>query len=261
MGRMLAAALGLALAMSARAEVVMKEVRYADRGAELTGYVAYDDAVKEKRPGLLVVHEWWGITPHIKDFTRYLASRGFTAFAVDMYGKTAQDSKTAGELMNGVMSAPEVMKSRFGAARKVLASQPTVDSRRIGAIGFSMGGAVVLAMARAGEDLAGVASVYGSLATRFPAQPGMVKSRLLILQAPDDPYVKAESIEAFRNEMQAAKVDYRFVEYAGAKHGFSNPEATANGKKFDMAIGYSAEADRASRADMIKFFDEIFEKR
>jgi dienelactone hydrolase len=262
MGRAFAAAiLGIAMTISAQAAIVMKEVAYGDGATALKGYLAYDDAIKDKRPGLLVVHEWWGVTPHVKDFARYFASNGYTALAVDMYGRTAEDRKAAGELMNSVMGSPAVVKSRFDAARNVLASHPTVDPKRIGAIGFSMGGTVVLDMARAGEDLAAVASVYGNLATKGPARPGTMKSRVLVLHAEGDPFVKPESIEAFRNEMDAAKVDYRFVGYQGVKHGFSNPEATQNGRKYDMPIAYDAETDRTSRAEMLKFFSEIFGKR
>jgi dienelactone hydrolase len=246
---------------SARAAVVLEEVRYKDGNTALTGYIAYDNATKEKRPGIFVVHEWWGVTEHVKDYARALAAKGYTAFVADMYGKVAADRKEAGELMGAVMGTPEVMKARYLAAKSVLVSHPTVDPKRLGAIGFSMGSSVVLNVARMGEDLAGVVSVYGGLATRTPAQPGTMKSRVLVLHAVGDPFVKAESIDAFRNEMKAANVAYRFVDYPGVQHGFANPDATANGKKFEMPISYNAEADRKAREAMIAFFSEVFGKR
>jgi len=259
--RWLLAFLAFALIAPSHAAVVFKEVAYKDGETALKGYVAYDDAMKDKRPGLLVVHEWWGVTEHVKGFARELAAKGYTAMVVDMYGKVADEPKLAGELMKGLMGEPAVMKSRFEAARKVLVSHPTVDPKRLGAIGYSMGSTVVLDMARQGEELAGVASVYGGLATKTPAQPGVMKSRVLVLHAPGDPYAKAENVDAFKKEMAAAKVDYRWVEYPGAKHGFANPEATENGKKYNMPIAYDAATDKKSKAEMLKFFSGIFDKR
>lgn len=251
----------LCAAFSVRAAVVLEEVKYKDGDAALTGFIAYDKAMKDKRPGIFVVHEWWGVTEHVKDYAKALAAKGYTALVVDMYGKVAADRKEAGELMNSVMGTPEVMKSRFAAARKVLVAHPTVDPKRLGAVGFSMGSSVVLNMARMGEELAGVVSVYGGLGTKTPAQSGTMKSRVLVLHAVGDPFAKAESVDAFHKEMKAANVNYRFNEYKGVQHGFANPEATANGKKFDMPISYNAEADKRARAEMLKFFSEIFDKR
>jgi dienelactone hydrolase len=163
--------------------------------------------------------------------------------------------------MKGVMGTPEVMRSRFEAAKAVLASHPTVDAKRLGAVGFSMGGPIVLTMARMGDDLAGVVSVYGNLETKNPAKAGVTKSRVLVIHADGDPFVKPEAIPAFKKEMEAAKVNYSFVTYAGVKHGFANPEATVSGKKFDMPIAYNAEADRKAKAEVVKFFSGIFDKR
>jgi dienelactone hydrolase len=253
--------IGLALASASHAAIVAKEVEYRDGNTPLKGYLAYDDAMKDRRPGLLVVHEWWGLTRHPRELARELAAKGYTVLAADMYGKVAEDPKVAGELMNGVMGSPEIMKSRFEAAKNFLAAQPTVDPKRLGAVGFSMGGRVVLSMARMGDDLAGVVSVYGNLETNTPAKAGVTRSRVLVINAAGDPFVKPESIPAFKKEMEAAKVNYRFVEYPGVKHGFSNPDATKNGKKFDMPIAYNAAADRKSKEEMLKFFSEIFDKR
>jgi dienelactone hydrolase len=259
--RWLLALLAFALIAPSHAAVVFKEVAYKDGEATLKGYIAYDGAMKQKRPGLLVVHEWWGVTEHVKSIARELAAKGYTAMVVDMYGKVADEPKLAGELMKGVMGEPAVMKSRFDAAKSVLVSHPTVDPKRLGAIGYSMGSSVVLNMARQGEELAGVASVYGALATKTPAQPGVMKSRVLVLHVPGDPYARPEDVEAFKKEMAAARVNYRWVEYPGAKHGFANPDATGNGKKYNMPIAYDAATDRKSKAEMLKFFSGIFDRR
>jgi dienelactone hydrolase len=260
LARLMFASLAVALTLPSHAAVVLKEVGYKDGRTALKGYVAYDDAVKERRPGVLVVHEWWGVTEHMKTVARELAAKGYTAMVVDMYGQTATEPKLAGDLMNSVMGEPAVMKSRFDAARKVLVAQPTVDPKRVGAVGYSMGSSVVLDMARQGEDLAGVVSVYGGLGTKTPAQPGTMKARVLVLHAPGDPFAQPEAIEAFKKEMEAAKVDYRWVEYPGAKHGFANPDATENGRKYNMPIAYDAATDEKSRAEIQKFFSGVFRR-
>ena len=248
-------------ATSPSPSTVAEEVSYADGDTRLTGYLAYDAATTGKRPGVLIVHEWWGVTPHVRDYARDLASRGYVALSADMYGKVAEDPKTAGELMRSVMGAPEVMRSRFAAARRLLAAHPAVDASRIAAVGFSMGGRVVLQMARAGEDLAGVASIYGTLATSEPARPGVTRARVLVIHADGDPFVKPESIPAFRSEMESANVDYRFVSYANAKHGFANPMATDRGRTYNMPIAYDAEADRRARAELFSFLAEVFGRK
>ena len=261
MARMLALLLAaLGFCASAAATVIATEVGFKDGDTQLTGLLAYDDAVKGKRPGVLLVHEFWGLTQHTRDYARELAARGYTALAVDMYGKVGDTRDAAAGLMNGLMSKPEVVKARFDGWRKLLASEPTVDPKRIAAIGFSMGGRIVLDRARAGDNLAGVASFYGNLETKAPAKAGGVKSRVLVLNADSDPFVKPESIPAFKSEMDAAKVKYRFVSYP-VKHAFSNPDATANGQKFNMPIAYDEEANRKAREELVKFLGEAFGKR
>lgn len=264
MNKLLAlAVLGLAMTTSAHAFVVFKEATYRDGATPLKGYLAYDDAMTEKRPGMIVVHEWWGITQHVKDYTRDLASKGYTVLAVDMFGngKTVDNPKDAGKLADELLGSAASMKSRFEAGMKYLVSQPTVDRKRIGALGFCMGGAVVLNMARMGEDLAGVASFHGMLEAATPARAGQVKGRILVLNGADDPFVKPQAIAAFRKEMEVAKVNYRIVDYPGAMHSFTNPDATGKGRKFKLPLAYDADADRRSKAEMLKFFSEIFDKR
>ena len=247
-----------ACAIAPASDVAVDEVKYADGDAILTGYLAQDRGAAGKRPGVLIVHEWWGVTPHVRDYARDLASRGYVALAIDMYGQVAQDPKKAGELMRGVMGNPATMKSRFAAAREVLARHPSVDPRRIAAVGFSMGGRVVLQIARGGEDLAAVASIYGTLETPEPAQAGVTKARVLVIHAEGDPFVKPDSIPTFRREMESARVDYRFVSYTGVKHGFANPMATDRGRDYNLPIAYDADADRRARAELFSFLSEAF---
>jgi dienelactone hydrolase len=254
--------LSLCLTAPVLAAVKGEEVQYQDDGVAMKGYLAYDDAVKGKRPGVLVVHEWWGHNEYTRKRARMLAELGYTALAVDMYGegKTADHPETAGKFSGEVRKNMPAMQARFKAARKLLASHPTVDAKRIGAIGYCFGGAVVLDMARSGADLAGVVSFHGSLTTEHPAQPGKVKARLLVLNGEADPFVSADSIAAFQKEMDNAKVKYKFVNYPNAKHSFTNPGATAVGEKFNLPLVYSPVADQESWVEMERFFKEVFKQ-
>ena len=150
---------------------------------------------------------------------------------------------------------PEVMKSRFNAARETLARQPNVDASRIGAAGYCFGGAVVINMARAGADLAALAGFHASLGLNTPAPaPGSVKAKVLILNGADDPFVKPEQYEQLKRDFDAAKADYRIVQFPGAVHAFTNPEATALGKKFNLPLRYDAKANKQAKADADKLF-------
>ena len=242
--------------------IVEKKLTYRDGDTTLEGLFACDEAWNDNRPGILVVHEWWGITQHVRDTARDLAAKGYPALALDMYaGKTADDPQGAAALMNGLMGSPALVRSRFEAGMKALASQPNVDPDRIGAVGFCMGGKVVLDMARAGLGLAAVASFHGILDTHERARQGGVKACVLVVNGADDPFVKRESVDAFRREMDDAHVDYKFLDYPGVVHGFTNPEATEKGKKYNLPLKYDAEADQASKAEMLAFFGKAFQPR
>ncbi len=179
-----------------------------------------------------------------------------------MYGeaKTAEHPQDASGLMKSLMGNPAVMQARFNAAREQLAAHATVDPARIGGSGYCMGGAVVLNMARAGADLAGVVAFHASLGTGTPAGEGKVKAKVLVLNGADDPFVKPESIEAFKKEMDAAKADYKFINYPGAVLAYTNPEATAKGKKFNLPLAYNAKVDKRAKAEAAKFFRAAFKR-
>ncbi len=235
-------------------------VTYRDGETTMNGYIVYDEARQGRRPGVVVVHEWWGITQHVRDEARNLARQGYTAFVADMYGggRTADNPKDAGALSGAVRKDPRAQQSRFNAARDALARHATVDAGRIGAVGFCFGGSVVLDQARAGSDLAGVAAFHAGLTTSTPARPGTVKSKVLVLNGAADPFIKPDTVEAFRREMDAAKADYRYINYPGAVHAFTNPEATAKGKQFNLPLAYHAEADRQSKDEAARFFRDVF---
>jgi dienelactone hydrolase len=228
----------------------------------MKGYLAYDESVKGKRPGVLVVHEWWGLNDYARRRARMLAELGYAALAVDMYGEGKQamhpdDAKAfSSELMKNFDSA----KARFIAGMEFLKQQASVDPTRIAAIGYCMGGGVVLNMARQGVDLKGVASFHGSLTPVKPAQPGTVKAKILVLNGADDKFIPLEQIEAFKQEMKSAGADFRFISYPGAVHSFTNPGADELAKKYNMPIAYNAQADKKSWDELKKFLTMIFMK-
>ena len=237
-----------------------KEVEYQADGTKMKGYLAYDDTVDGKRPGVLVVHEWWGLNDFARRQAEKLVGLGYTALAVDMYGagKTADHPDTATRFSNEVKQNIEQATGRFKAAMEILRNDPTVDPDKIAAIGYCFGGGVVLEMARAGLDLQGVVSFHGALATENPAEPGRVKARVLVLNGADDTFVTSEQIETFKKEMEKAAVDYLFINYPGAKHAFTNPDADEFGRKFGLALAYDREADQQSWQAMEEFLHDVF---
>jgi dienelactone hydrolase len=247
----------IAVVASANAAIREQPVTYADGETTMKGFVVYDDTIEAKRPGIVMVHEWWGITKHIHNEARKFAEQGYTAFIADMYGdaKTADNPKDADALSGSVMKNPTVMESRFNAARDQLAKQASVDPQRIGAVGYCFGGGVVLNMARAGADLAAVAGFHATLGINTaPPAPGTVKAKILILNGADDPFAKREQYEALKKDFAAARADYRIIEYPGAVHAFTNPEATELGIKFNLPLRYDAKADQEAEAEAAKFF-------
>jgi dienelactone hydrolase len=254
----------LAFMMTAPALGAVKgeAVEYQAGGTVLKGYIAYDDAVPGKRPGVLVVHDWWGHGEFVRGQARALAGLGYTALAVDMYGggQQAHDPDTAGKLSGGLRKAPPTWRARFDAAHDLLRRHKTVDGKRIVAVGYSFGGSTVLEAARRGRDLAGVVSFYGDMTTQHPAAKGKTKAKVLVMYPTEDPMLPVEQLNKFKQEMDAAKADYRVVSLPGAKHLFNRPDADEYGKKFNMPLAYNAEADKKSWAEMQAFFDRLFKK-
>ncbi len=251
--------LGLVVCGIAQAEIQTREIVYEADGATLSGYVAWDDALEGKRPGVLVVHEWWGHNDYAQRRARDLAELGYVGFALDMYGdgKLAEHPDDAGKFMRAVVSNFDGMKARFESAQQQLLKHDHVDAERIAAIGYCFGGGVVLNMARIGAPLAGVVSFHGSLGP-VAGKAESVKVPILALNGAADPFVSADAITAFREEMDAAGADYTFVNYPGVKHSFTNPGATAVGEKFELPLEYDADADAASWKAMQEFLDRVF---
>lgn len=247
------------VAPASRASIKTEEVSYSEGGTTLKGFLAWDDAISGKRPGVLVVHEWWGLNDYARSRAKQLAELGYTAFAVDMYGdgKVADHPKDAGEFAASVMKDPQVALARLRAAMEVLKSQPTVDPDKIAAIGYCMGGAVVLNAVREGIDLDAVASFHGSLGGLVPIK-GPIKAKVLVCHGAADSFIPPEKVEAFKTEMKDADTDFKFISYPGAKHGFTNPAADEVHKKFEIDVAYNAEADTESWKELKAFFQAAF---
>lgn len=255
-------AVSLMLVTGALAEIKIQELSYKADDTTLKGFLAYDDSIKEKKPGVIVVHEWWGHNDYARARATKLAELGYVALAVDMYGdgKTADHPDNAKKFMTEALANQELFLKKFQAGLELLKSQPQTDAEKVAAIGYCFGGATVLGMARAGLDLDGVVSFHGILATETPAQKGAVKAKVLAFHGDNDPFVPKEQADAFRKEMNDAEVDYTFVVYPGVQHGFTNPGATEVGTKYELPLVYDAEADASSWKQTQEFFKEIFAK-
>jgi len=253
----MAAAL-LALPTLASAAIQTREVEIKQGGTILKGFVAWDDAAQGRRPGVLVVHEWWGHDEHVRAQARRLAEAGFVGFALDLYGsgKVAAHPEDATKFMTEAMKDPATIRARFNAAVAQLKSDPHVDASRIAAIGYCFGGGIVLERAREGHpDLAAVVSFHGLLATEAPAKKGAVHARVLVLAGADDPMVPAAQVDAFRKEMDAAGATYAIVTYPGTRHAFTNPKADSHNME---ALRYNADADKRSWVAMLTLFKQLW---
>jgi dienelactone hydrolase len=255
-GLMVLAVLTLIEVTEVEAKLVTKTVEYRQDGTVMRGFLAYDDAVPGKRPGVLVVHEWWGLNDFAKSRAEKLAGLGYVALAADMYGngRTTTDREEASKLA-ALRETPALLRARAQAALKVLSDDSRVDPKRLAAIGFCFGGTTVLELAYSGVDLAGVVSFHGGLPKIQPDDIKRIKAAVLVLQGSDDPHVSAADLTAFEQAMRQSGADWQIVLFGGAVHGFANP---ANGNNKSSGVAYDARADRRSWQYMRDFFREIF---
>jgi dienelactone hydrolase len=239
------------------AAVVGSKVDYRHGDTVLEGYLAYDDASREARPGVLVVHEWYGLNDYAMKRADQLAGLGYVAFALDMYGKgvRAADNKEAGALAGKYKGDRPLMRARALAGLDVLKKNIMVDPRRIAAIGYCFGGTTVLELARSGADVAGVVSFHGGLDAPPSETAPTIRAKVLVLHGADDPLVPAKDMAAFQDEMRRGGVDWQMIYYGGAVHSFTNPQAGADPIK---GVAYHERSERRSWQAMKLFFDEIF---
>lgn len=261
--RLLMATILMCLTALAQAEVKTRQIDYqAADGTKLVGYFAWDETIRGPRPGVVVVHEWWGLNDYAKRRARDLAALGYSALAIDMYGegKNTEHPQDAMAFMNAATKDSAASAKRFEAGLDALKQQPETNPRKVAAIGYCFGGKVVLDAARRGDPLAGVVSFHGALATNSPATEGSVKAPILVEHGNSDSMVTPQQVTAFKKEMDEAKADYQFVGIDGAKHGFTNPDADrlSHGEHGGPDIGYNASADEMSWSDLKVFLKRIF---
>jgi len=235
------------------------EVSYATDSTNLKGYIAYDENSSQKRPGILVVHEWWGHNDYVRERADMLAELGYTALAVDMYGdgKQASHPDDAGKFARSVFTNLPEAKARFNAALKLLKAHESVNSEHIAAIGYCFGGSVVLTMANSGADLDAVAAFHSGVT--LPVMPNdQLTAQVLVCNGADDPFISPESITTFTKAMDSIGAKYQYISYPGATHGFTSKTADENAKKFNLPLAYDADADTKSWNSLQELLKEVF---
>jgi dienelactone hydrolase len=238
-------------------KLVTRDHSYFDGSTVLKGFLAYNESDTAQRPGVIVVHEAWGLGDHAMGRARRIAALGYVALAADLYGDRHICSDL-GEAMNFIRplaAEPTALRSRVGAAISALSALPQVDSSRMGAIGFCFGGTTVLEAARGGAPLRGVVSFHGGLETKAPAQPNAVQSRVLVCTGAADPLIPATQVASFQDEMEAAEADWQVITYGRAQHSFTNPSADASGV---LGLRYDKRADERSWGAMARFLESAF---
>jgi len=257
MEKLIFASLALACAGTVRAAIHTESVEYKQGGTTLEGFVAYDAAIKGPRPGVLVVHQWLGLTDYEKHRAEMLAQLGYVAFCADIYGKGVrpQNPQEAGSQAGKYKSDRQLLRARVNAGLDALRRQPFVDPKRLAAIGYCFGGTTVLELARSGADVAGVVSFHGGLDSPAPADGKNIKCKVLVCHGADDPVSSPQDIAAFENEMRKGGVDWQLIKYGGAVHSFTQPMAGTDNSK---GAAYNEKADRRSWEAMKQFFTEIF---
>lgn len=247
----------LLVSTQARAEVVTKAVQYNDGDVALEGTLAWDDAFEGKRPGVLVVHEWWGLDDYARGRAEQLARLGYVAFALDMYGKgkITEHPQEAGEWAGIIRKNVAAWQRRALAGLDVLKEHDLVDSQRLAAIGYCFGGATVCQLAYSGAPLKGVVSFHGSLPAPTPEQQPKIAAKLLICHGAADAFVPAPQIAAFQEALEQSGADWQMIYFGNARHSFTNPGADKRGID---GLRYNKLADMRSWRYLQDFFDEIF---
>ena len=240
------------------AEIRTKVVTYNDGDVVLEGFVAWDSELEGKKsPGILISHQWMGLTDYEKGRCKQLAELGYVAFALDIYGKNNRPANRgeAGKTAGGFKKNRALYRQRLNLGLAQLVAQPGVDEKQIAAIGYCFGGTGVLELARSGAEVSGVVSFHGGLDSPSPEDGKKIQSKVLVCHGADDPFVPVADIDAFKKELNDAKVDWQMNYYSGAVHAFTQPMAGNDNSK---GAAYNAKADQRSWSAMKTFFGEIF---
>lgn len=238
-----------------------ENISFTADSANLHAFIVYNDSVKGKRPAVIVIPEWWGLNDYPKMRARMLASLGYVAMALDVFGdgKVADNPDSAKAYSAPFYGNPMKAKTRIDAAIAKLKTYDNVDTANIGAIGYCFGGGILLNTVRLGDDLKGVVSFHGTL-IGTPARKDLLRTKILVCHGNADKFVSPADVAKFKKQMDSIGATYTFIGYDSATHAFTNPGSTANGKKFNMPIAYNAKADTASWEAMKTFFAGVFGK-
>ena len=239
------------------AQIHTEAIEYKDGDYVLEGYIAYDESIAGERPGIIVVHDWMGVGEYTKMRCEMLAKLGYFAFAADIYGKGIRpaNGEEAGKLAGKYKGDRKLYRSRVNAALEEMRKNNKVNKSSIAAIGYCFGGTGVLELGRSGADIKGIISFHGGLDTPTPEDAKNIKAKVLICHGGADPFVPAEQVKGFEDEMKNANVSYKFISYEGAVHSFTNPYS---GNDPSKGAAYNEKADKDSWEDMKRFFSEIF---
>ena len=235
--------------------IISAAITYSGDNVSMHGFIAYRKDQTGKRPGILVIPEWWGLTEYIKRRAKMLAELGYIAMAVDIYGegKVVDTPTEAGQLAKQFYDDLDMTKRRFDAAVQTIKTYAETDTQQLAAIGYCFGGTQAMNMACMGEDLKAVVSFHGGL-TVAATDSNKLKAPILVCHGGADPFVPEAEVNQFKKEMADANADLTFISYEGATHAFSNPEITAVGEKFDIPLRYNEAADKGSWQAMQDFF-------
>lgn len=238
------------------ASLIKKDILYTQGATELLGYMVYDSTGLKKKPGVLVVHDWLGLTDKTKARADQLAQLGYVAFAIDIYGKDSrpQSSKDAGSFAGKYKSDRKLYRERLTAGLETLKKQTGVDTQKLAAIGYCFGGTGVIELARTGANIKGIVSFHGGLDSPTPTDGKKIKAEVLALHGADDPFVPDADLKAFEQEMREAKVDWQLIKYGNAVHSFTDKTAGNDNSK---GAAYNEKADKRSWQDMKMFFEDL----
>ena len=247
----------LACSTSLNASVKTEVIRYRVGDTEFQSFLAYDDAAQDKRPGILVCPEWWGLNEYAKHRAQMLTQLGYVALAVDLFGNgmTTEDPQVASKTAGALKANRQLLRQRVNAGLDQLKQNPHVDPRRLGVIGYCFGGTTALELARSGADVKAVVTFHAGLDSPNPSDGRNIKGTVLVCHGGDDTFSSQKDIEAFQQEMRQNHVDWQMNVYGGAVHSFTNPGADKHGIP---GIAYNARADRRSWAAMQMVFNEVF---
>ena len=257
MKKIILSLIALGFVVSANAAIQTQTVEYKQGDTTLEGVIVFDDAVKTKRPGVLIVHQWMGLSAYEKKRAEMLAQLGYVAFCADIYGKGVRpkDTSEAGPMAGKFKSDRALLRARANAALDTFKKNEMVDTKRVAAIGYCFGGTATIELARSGAELSGIVSFHGGLDSPTPADGKNIKTKVLACHGADDPYVPAKDLTAFESEMRDNKVDWQLIAYGGAVHAFTQPMAGNDNSK---GAAYNERADKRSWEDMKQFFGELF---